>query len=44
MSTRLKRKIEKIEELLERLAIQSAKGILIIVEGQNDVNVLRNLL
>ena len=43
MSTRLKRKIEKIEELLERLAIQSAKGILIIVEGQNDVNVLRKL-
>lgn len=43
MSTRLKEKIEKIEELLERLALQSAKGIPIVVEGQNDVNVLRIL-
>ena len=43
MSTRLKKKIEKIEELLERLALQSAKGIPIVVEGQNDVNVLRRL-
>ncbi len=43
MSTRLKEKMEKIEELLERLALQSAKGIPIIVEGQNDVNVLRKL-
>ena len=43
MSTRLKEKIEKIEELLERLALQSAKGIPIIVEGQNDVKVLRKL-
>ncbi|UCE96080.1 MAG: toprim domain-containing protein [Candidatus Bathyarchaeota archaeon] len=43
MSTHLKEKIEKIEELLERLALQSAKGIPIIVEGQNDVNVLRKL-
>ncbi len=43
MSTRLKEKIEKIEALLERLALQSAKGIPIIVEGQNDVNTLRKL-
>lgn len=43
MSTHLKEKIEKIEELLERLALQSAKGMPIIVEGQNDVNVLRKL-
>lgn len=43
MSTRLKEKIERIEELLERLALQSAKGIPIIVEGQNDIDVLRKL-
>ncbi|MFP3985448.1 MAG: toprim domain-containing protein [Candidatus Bathyarchaeia archaeon] len=43
MSTHLKKKIEKIEELLERLALHSAKGIPIIVEGQNDMDVLRKL-
>ncbi len=43
MSTRLVEKIEKIEELLERLALQSAKGIPIVVEGQNDVDTLRKL-
>ncbi len=43
MSTHIKEKIEKVEELLERLAIQSAKGIPVIVEGQNDVNTLRKL-
>lgn len=43
MSTHLKEKIEKIEELLERLAIQSAKDIPIVVEGQKDVDVLRKL-
>ena len=43
MSTRLKEKIERIEELLERLALQSAKDIPIIVEGQNDIDVLRKL-
>jgi len=43
LSTRLKEKIERIEELLERLALQSAKGIPIIVEGQNDIDVLRKL-
>ncbi|MCK4478563.1 toprim domain-containing protein [Candidatus Bathyarchaeota archaeon] len=43
MSTRLKEKIERIEELLERLALQSAKGIPIIVEGRNDIDVLRKL-
>ncbi|MFQ6068352.1 MAG: toprim domain-containing protein [Candidatus Bathyarchaeia archaeon] len=43
LSTRLEEKIEKIEELLERLAIQSAKGTPIIVEGQNDINTLRKL-
>ncbi len=43
MSTQLKEKIEKIEELLERLALQSTKGIPIIVEGQNDIGTLRKL-
>ena len=43
MSTRLIEKIEKIEELLERLALQSTKGIPIIVEGKNDINTLRKL-
>jgi len=43
LSTRLKEKIERIEELLERLALQSAKGIPIIVEGQDDIDVLRKL-
>ncbi|UCB61425.1 MAG: toprim domain-containing protein [Candidatus Bathyarchaeota archaeon] len=43
MSTLLEEKIEKIEELLERLAIQSAKDIPIVVEGQKDVAVLRKL-
>ncbi len=43
MSTRLKEKIEKISLLLERLAFQSTKGTPIVVEGQNDVNVLRKL-
>ena len=43
MSTHLKEKLEKIEKLLERLALQSAKGIPIVVEGPNDINVLRKL-
>jgi 5S rRNA maturation endonuclease (ribonuclease M5) len=43
LSTHLKEKLEKIEKLLERLALQSAKGTPIIVEGQNDVEVLRKL-
>ena len=43
MSTRLKEKLERISELLERLALQSAKGIPIIVEGSNDEKTLRTL-
>ena len=43
MSTRLKEKLERISELLERLALQSAKGIPIIVEGPNDEKTLRTL-
>ncbi len=43
MSTHLKEKLEKIEELLERLAAHSAKGIPIVVEGKKDVDALRRL-
>ena len=43
MSTRFEEKLEKISELLERLALESVKGIPIIVEGQNDAKVLRKL-
>jgi 5S rRNA maturation endonuclease (ribonuclease M5) len=42
LSTQLKEKLEKISDLLERLALQSAKGIPIIVEGPKDVKTLRS--
>ncbi|MFQ5758516.1 MAG: toprim domain-containing protein [Candidatus Bathyarchaeia archaeon] len=43
MSDRLKRRVEKITELLERLVEKSANGVPIIVEGRNDVDALRRL-
>ena len=43
MSESLKRRYEKISRLLERLVAESAKGAPIIVEGQNDVDALREL-
>ncbi len=43
MSKRLKDRIEKIEDILERIALQSAKETPIIVEGQTDVDTLRKL-
>ena len=43
MSTRLEKKLEKILQLLDRLATESTKGIPIIVEGKNDVNALQEL-
>jgi len=43
LSTKLKEKLEKIQKLLERLATESAKGIVIIVEGPNDEKALREL-
>jgi 5S rRNA maturation endonuclease (ribonuclease M5) len=43
LSTRLKEKEEKILQVLERLAEESAKGTPIIVEGKKDINVLRML-
>ena len=42
MSTRLKEKEEKILQVLECLAQESAKGKPIIVEGKNDIEALRN--
>jgi 2,5-diamino-6-(ribosylamino)-4(3H)-pyrimidinone 5'-phosphate reductase len=43
LSNHLKDKIEKILELLDRLAIQSTKGTPIVVEGKKDADVLRKL-
>jgi 5S rRNA maturation endonuclease (ribonuclease M5) len=43
LSARLKEKQEKILQVLERLAEESAKAKPIIVEGKNDVKALRNL-
>lgn len=41
MSTRLKEKQEKILQVLEAVAEESAKGTLIVVEGKKDVEALR---
>jgi len=43
LSTHLEKKLEKILQLLDRLATESTKGIPIIVEGKKDVNVLQEL-
>jgi 2,5-diamino-6-(ribosylamino)-4(3H)-pyrimidinone 5'-phosphate reductase len=43
LSTRLKEKEEKILQILNALAEESAKGTLIIVEGKKDVETLRVL-
>jgi len=43
LSESLKRKVEKISRLLERVVVESAKGVPIVVEGQNDVDALREL-
>ena len=43
MSDNLKRRVERITELLERLAEKSANGVPIIVEGRNDIDALRKL-
>lgn len=43
MSTHWKEKTDKVEEILERLAVQSAKGVPIVVEGKNDADTLRRL-
>ena len=43
MSTHLKEKEEKIQQFLERLIEESARGTPIIVEGKKDVETLRAL-
>jgi len=43
LSSGLQRKAERLSQLLEKLASESAKGVLIVVEGQNDVKALRRL-
>ncbi len=43
MSTKSERKLEKILEVIERLATESTKGALIIVEGRNDIDALHRL-
>lgn len=43
MSTSLRRKAEKLAQLLERLAAEAAKSTLIVVEGQNDIEALKEL-
>jgi 5S rRNA maturation endonuclease (ribonuclease M5) len=43
LSTRLKEKEEKIFQVLEALAEESAKGTPIVVEGKKDVDALRTL-
>lgn len=43
MSTSLREKEEKILKLLEELAVEAAKGTLILVEGSRDIKALRSL-
>jgi 2,5-diamino-6-(ribosylamino)-4(3H)-pyrimidinone 5'-phosphate reductase len=43
LSTRLKEKEEKIIQVLEALAEESAKGKPVVVEGKKDVDALRTL-
>jgi len=43
LSTNLEKKLEKILQLLNRIATESNKGIPIIVEGRNDINALHEL-
>ena len=43
MSTKTEKRLEKIQQLLERLAKQAAKGVPIVVEGKNDIKSLHKL-
>jgi 5S rRNA maturation endonuclease (ribonuclease M5) len=43
LSTRLKEKEEKIQQILSKLAEEAAKGYAIIVEGKKDAQALRDL-
>ena len=43
MSTKTEKRLEKIQQLLERLAKQAAKGVPIVLEGKNDIKSLHKL-
>ena len=43
MSTKTEKRLEKIQNLLDRLKQKSAKGVPIVVEGKNDVEALYRL-
>ena len=43
MSTKTEKRLEKIQQLLERLAKQAAKGVPIVVEGKKDIQSLHKL-
>jgi 5S rRNA maturation endonuclease (ribonuclease M5) len=43
LSTRLHERIEKVQLFIEKLAADSAKGCLIVVEGKKDYRALRQL-
>ena len=43
MSAHLKKKEERLLQVLERLMLESSKGIPIIVEGKRDIEALRKL-
>ena len=43
MSDKLKNRFEKVLQLLEQLVVEAAKGTLIVVEGQNDIEALKEL-
>jgi 5S rRNA maturation endonuclease (ribonuclease M5) len=43
LSTRLQERVEKIQEIIAKLAEESAKGKPIIVEGKKDAEALREL-
>jgi len=43
LSTHLKEKVEKIEQIITKLVEESAKGKLIVVEGKKDAQVLKEL-
>ena len=43
LSTHLREKLEKIEQILECLTQESANGVPIVVEGDNDFQTLRHL-
>jgi len=43
LSSGMQRKVDRLSRLLEKLASESAKGVLIVVEGQNDEKALRKL-